>query len=198
MSLSQKRNNPQKVNATMTLMTVKEYAEYRGVSPQAVNKAIKNQRISYELKNGRRHVDRDKADAEWAQKTDASRQVAAGAPVTPTGKADPSVSGRDDGGAMTELNRERLRQMTIKADREEFEFNVRKGQFVEKSDVRDVIFKRARQERDRYLTLATRYGPELADVFGCEARLVIAELERVTRELVGEMSEEKLSVIPDD
>lgn len=55
---------------TKKLLTQVEYAKHRGVTPSAVNQAIKQGRIS--LVKGK--VDRAKADADWDANTDHSRR----------------------------------------------------------------------------------------------------------------------------
>lgn len=55
-------------------MTQAEYAAHRGVTPSAVNQAIKQGRIS--LVDGK--IDRAKADADWTANTDHSKRPGSG------------------------------------------------------------------------------------------------------------------------
>ncbi len=57
------------------MITAAEYARLRGVSRNAVSKAIKAGRISVTTAaNGRMLIDADQADREWAANTDPHRQ----------------------------------------------------------------------------------------------------------------------------
>jgi len=55
------------------MMTVTQYASHRGVSRQAVNKAIRDGRISAERRGKRFMIDPAAADAAWETHTDAFR-----------------------------------------------------------------------------------------------------------------------------
>ena len=54
------------------LLTVAQYAEYRGCSDRAVRKAISEGRVSVITKNGKRFIDQAKADMEWAATTNST------------------------------------------------------------------------------------------------------------------------------
>ena len=53
---------------------MRKYAKHRGVSPEAVSKAVKQGRISTVTdENGRRKIDPNAADNEWAKNTDKAK-----------------------------------------------------------------------------------------------------------------------------
>lgn len=60
----------------MTLLSMRQYAKHRGVSPEAVSKAVKTGRISTVSgeKPGQRLINPEVADREWDANTDAGRQ----------------------------------------------------------------------------------------------------------------------------
>lgn len=58
----------------MTLMSMRQYAKHRGVSPEAVSKAVKRGRIStISQANGIRKINPEIADKEWAENSDPTK-----------------------------------------------------------------------------------------------------------------------------
>lgn len=58
----------------MPLLSMRGYAKHRGVSPEAVSKAVRDGRISTVSKSGKRLIDPAVADVEWDENSDSSKK----------------------------------------------------------------------------------------------------------------------------
>ena len=144
-------------------MTIRGYAERRGCTHETVRRAIAAGRITTE-KDGK--LDPEKADREWTANT---------APRMRSGRTAPGT-----------FQHARTRREIARAAVSEIEAAKLRGELVEVSEVRRIVFGRARKARDMLLSMAPRLAPVVAgmggDTKGC-LRAIEDEVSRVLAEL---------------
>jgi len=153
-----------------TLISPAAYARKRGVSREAVSKAINNGRISTVAgHNGRKMIDPEVADIQWAKNTDPAQSARANSPKT---IVPPFLrAGDQQGSAYWDAH---TRREIAAANREELLEKKLAGELVERVKVEDAAFAIGRMLRDAVLGLPTRLAPELAalpDAFEIETKL---------------------------
>jgi hypothetical protein len=147
---------------------VAEYAAMRGVSPQAVRKAINSGRLRRSVvRDGRSYmIDVDIADAEWGRNTASEQvrtaeQINAGKAAAQDRVADtPSLKGAPS------YAQARAYGEGFKAKLLELEFRERAGQLTRKDDVTNATFKTFRLVRDAVQNIPIRVVNELAAIVG--------------------------------
>ena len=154
-------------------LSIRAYAQHRGVSHTAVAKAIKAGRISVEL-DGK--IDPAKADAQWVRNTLPSQNLNTGASKSAPRVATPAVSTPVATGSSRELQPplETGRvsapdYQTSRAIREAYaarlaklEYEERTGKLISADDVEMRTFNLARRLRDRMQTLPHRLAAAFA------------------------------------
>lgn len=156
------------------LISVAEFATQRGVSPQAVRKAIKAGRLnrSVERKGPRNYViDPEVAELEWSRNTEpqyqrsaeqinAGKARARGEDVEPPG---PPPAGKGPAGtyASAKAAAEGYKAMLLKLDYEE-----RTGRLVNAEDMKRVRFESGRRVRDAVLRIGPQMIGEIAKAAG--------------------------------
>lgn len=144
----------------MPLMSLKEYAAHRGVSPAAISLAVKNGRCPATLDPmGRKVIDSEKADAEW---------INTGRGPPPGVKQGPKLvdapidtSETKIGGAPTLLASRQIRE-AYQARMAKLDYDERTGKTIESEEVKEQSFKAARIVRDNMLNIPDRLAAELA------------------------------------
>lgn len=169
----------------MARMGIREYARHRGVTQQAVQKAIATGRVAIEADaDGAQFIDSDAADASWEQLTDKAMQ---------RGRARDDDEAEDDDdesipGATVDPNNPKgyasshARREFFKAGLVELEYRTKAGELVSADDVKRETFRLFRLTREAVLGLPDRLAPELVgikDVAAIYARLT----EELTRAL---------------
>jgi hypothetical protein len=146
---------------------VAEYAAMRGVSPQAVRKAINSGRLRRSvIREGRSYlIDVDTADAEWGRNT-ATEQVRTAEQIN-NGKAAAQGQERPENfkGAPS-YAQARAYGEGFKAKLLELEFRERASQLTRKDDVTNATFKTFRLMRDAVQNIPIRVVNELAAIVG--------------------------------
>ncbi len=138
----------------MVQMTSTKYAERRGVSRQAVDKAIKSLRLGTSVsRDARGHVliDADLADLEWERSTDPTRR--------PQPESTPAPAG--DGETLLEAKARRERALATMA---EIELKRRSGELVLASDVLKEWTTVLRAARSKLLSLPTRLRSDCPEI----------------------------------
>jgi hypothetical protein len=163
------------------------YAKHRGVSLQAVLKAIREGRLptsAVQRESGRWDIDPEVADVEWQQNTDSGQ----GAPAHAKNRQDqPEPTGDDepeDGEPIT-YAQARAQHERFKARLAQLELEQREGKLVEADVVKREAFRTARLVRDALLNLPDRIAAELANEtnqFKVHQRLV-SEIRRALEDL---------------
>lgn len=149
--------------------TVKQYADYRGVTRQTVYKHIRNGRLSKSVVNvdGKTMIDKNRADIELAENLDRIHNPNPEPRRTRSKKKNPTVpemeqAVRDAGFEKTSLSEAQRLQANYKAALTKLEYEQKSGQLVSKADVETEYFTMARQTRDALLNIPDRISAELA------------------------------------
>jgi hypothetical protein len=176
------------------MMTQAEYARHRGISRQAVSKAIRSGRIVL-TQDGM--IDPAAADASWRRNTDPSKpsNSVAGNPRGAVPRARRSVtqahsvatSGLSPG---PDYHVSRAVRETYLAKLVRLEFEVKTGKLIDAEESRHAAFQDNRRVRDLLLAIPDRTAAQLAacpDPAECH-RLLAAEIRRACEELSDEQS----------
>lgn len=138
------------------LLSQRQYAALRGVSQQAVSKAVKSGRIP--TTGGL--IDPVVADAAWPQNT-RPRTDLTGDPSRAAGAAEPE-SGQELAASErphATYNAARALREVYAAKRAKLEFEVSEGKLVPVEEVRAQAYETARAMRDQLLSLPARLAP---------------------------------------
>lgn len=177
----------------LPLVSQAEYARHRGVSREAVRKALSVGRIRA---NANGLIDPTEADAMWAANSSAGSSASpplapqAPAPAQPAPPTDGDLEGVQYSmpAGMT-LVQSMTEKNYISAQRTKLELEKASGKLVEVALVQDVAFTAAHNARDRILSLPERIGDELAAITDAAElkRRLRAELRLITDELAGDV-----------
>jgi len=154
------------------LITPAEYARRRGVSHVAVGKAISKGRITTVLSGtGRKMIDPEVADIQWAKNTDPDQSARANAP-----KASVPIAGggESDGSAYWDA---RTRRETAEASMSELKLKQLAGDLVDRKRVELAAAAAGRALRDAIMSVPTKLAPEfgaIADPWEIERRMQAA------------------------
>ena len=178
-------------------LSIRAYAQHRGVSHTAVAKAIKAGRISVEP-DGK--IDPAKADAQWARNTLPSQNLNPG-----VSKPTPNVATRPvstvssaEAHAPLETRAAAPDYQTSRAIREAYaarlaklEFEERTSKLISKAEVDVKFFQLARQLRDRLQQIPRKLAPEIVAlvVADPDVRGVTDVLEVAIREALEDLSQ---------
>lgn len=178
------------------LMGYREYARHRGVTLGAVQKAIRDGRISA---NADKKIESDVADRDWQDNTDASRVAMSAleqraqlvpapvlaAPAQPgpaagqRGAASPPVGGEGDelagsDRAANEYREHRATRERYQALKQQLEYEQAIGQLINVDDAKRIVYTSFRALRDAVMNVTARVKDQLAaenDPHVCEAML---------------------------
>lgn len=176
-------------------LSFRQYAKYRGVSAQAVTKAVQKGRITPVLdENGRRWIDPEKADLQWdsnsapEKKTTPTRAEAGNAPETaqnqPFQAPFEGNSEANAAGAIPAYARSKAMRESFAARLAGLEYQERLGKLVSADKVRIDAFNTARMVREAILNIPDR----VADVLAAEKDPRKVHL-RLTQELIQALEE---------
>jgi hypothetical protein len=185
----------------VTLLTVSAYARHRGCDEKAVRKAIDENRISAQPgKNGRKLIDPEVADIQWARNTRArvgaapARELTGDlltAPDAPLPPPDPqgkqaTPSGYTEARARTEL---------ANAGMAELQLAKLRGEVRDVADITRGGFDIARELRDAMDSSVNTLAAELAVMDSADAcAQVLRRHNRTIQEMLAKSLREKLSV----
>lgn len=160
-------------------MSYRAYARHRGVSPEAVSKAVKTGRITTEP-NGK--IDPERADQEWDANTDPSRN----APRAPK-IHDNDEASRTPATGLPPYSQSRAIREAYEARLSKLDFEVKSGKLINADEVRVVAFNASRMARDKMMGLPDRVssilagisdGHEINKLLSAEIRLMCEELSK--------------------
>ncbi len=172
-------------------MSYRAYARHRGVSPEAVSKAVKTGRITLG-QDGK--IDPKRADLEWEANTDPSKPLnsVSGNPKHRKPLGSPKIPGGDveaagsalPGGIPPYLQSRSIREAYL-ARLSKLEYEEKTGKLVNIDAVRVVGFNAARQARDKLMNMPDRLAPLLAGMDDSHEihRLLSAEIRLLCEEL---------------
>lgn len=180
-----------RATAKLPPVTQAEYARHRGVSREAVRKALRNGRIRA---NANGLIDPAAADAAWSVNTVPS--LPAADPAAPPEPPAPPEDGTQSGvhysipKGMT-LVEAMTQKAYLSAQRVKLDLEAAARKLVEVALVEDVAFTAAHNARDRLLSLPDRIGDELATITNATdlKRRLREELRLVCDELAGDIAE---------
>lgn len=168
-------------------MNIKEYAHHRGVSHVAVIKALKAGRIRKEDDGS---IDSDRADADWEQNTDVSRN-----PTTGPRAARPKPAAAPEAPMQTgpDYNVSRAVREAYVARLAKLEYEEKVGTLVRSDAVKVTWFNTLRIVRDRMLQLPDRIAATLmaeTDPLKFKANLD-AEIRRILEDASNEVEKQE-------
>jgi hypothetical protein len=134
-------------------LSIRAYAQHRGVSHVAVMKAIKSGRIT-PLPDGT--IDPVKADREWDANTLPAQKKAASQPAGQAGAEPARPATTAPPYSVSRAQREAINARLAKLDLDE-----RTGKLVSADEVRVAVFTVARQVRDRLQQIPRSLAPEI-------------------------------------
>lgn len=145
-------------------MSYRAYARHRGVSPEAVSKAVKTGRITVDA-NGR--IDPERADKDWAENTNPAKAFSSVINKQKHPRRDelPTTPGADAStpapGVPSYLQSRAIRE-AYEARLAKLEFEIKTGRLVNADEVKVMAFNVARITRDRMMNIPDRIAPILA------------------------------------
>jgi len=182
------------------------YAKHRGITENAVRKAIASGRIEVEPDGT---IDSVKADLAWAKRTDPAqrRQPKVGSP--PPARAEvPAEKIKPVPLAAVEAVRDTLREAgeppaaggmnyvtartaneVIKAQERRLRLGKLKGELVDRAKATTTVFMLARRERDAWVQWPARVAALIAAELGVDAHRMETVLDRHVRQHLGELSD---------
>ena len=157
------------------MISLKEYARHRGVSPKACRSALQAGRITAERDGaGNWRIDPAKADAEWERNTRPDkakgRATAADAVANtlPPAPDEPPEDGAETGRKVTAENSRQLffigaaEEKLRKAELLDIELRVKNGELLDAAKVKADTFNITRQVRDAMMNIPDRIAADLA------------------------------------
>lgn len=142
-------------------MSVRAYAQHRGVSHPAVIKAIKSGRIATEPDGS---IDPIKADAQWDRHTRTAQPTTPKvANARPSASAAPPVSSpqTSDDTRGVDYHKARAVRETYAARLAKLDFEERSAKLISKDEADTEFFTLARQLRDRIQQIPRKVAPEI-------------------------------------
>ena len=169
----------------MTLLSFRQYAKHRGVSAEAVSKAVQKGRITtVTTEDGKRLIDPARADAEWAANTQSTKRQIPTKAEREDGKTRPEHYAEANEGDQSPRGPSYAQSRAIReayaARLAKLEFEEKSGRLISVDRVKVEAFKTARTVRDSILNIPDRIAAELASYGNDPAKIH----ERLTQELV--------------
>jgi len=162
-------------------LSIRKYATLRGVTEGAVRKAIKTGRIT---PNDDGTIDVDRADQEWKENTDEAK-INTG--LSAMAENVPAVNGKPSFAKIKtahELYKAQLTQLALQE---------KKGQLINKDQVKAQVYKLGRQVRDSWMNWPARVSATMAAELGVDEHALHQALERYVREHLNDIGEGKLN-----
>lgn len=169
-------------------LSLRAYARHRGVSHEAVRKAIDTGRITTDADGS---IDPQRADAEWARNTAPPRVGTASRPVratvSPESVAAETHTALPPGGAS--LLQARTVNEVVKAQTNKVRLAQLKNELVDRAQAVAHVFKMARTEREAWINWPNRITPRLAADLGIDEHALFVALDDAVREHLEELGE---------
>ena len=177
----------------MAIMSMRAYAKHRGVSPEAVSKAVRTGRITTVTdEKGRRAIDPEVADREWQANTNVAHKTT---PTRAEAAGETAPAQQNEGGER-ELGAGAVTYQKSKAMREAYmarlaglEYQERLGKLISADKVKISAYNTARVVRDSILNIPDRIAAELASE--TDPHKVHTKLTEALIEALEELSRDK-------
>ena len=153
----------------------------RGMTEGAVRKAIKTGRIT---PNDDSTIDVDRADQEWKENTDEAK-INTGLPAM--AENIPAANGKP---TFTKI---KTAHELYKAQLTQLALQEKKGQLINKDQVKAQVYKLGRQVRDSWMNWPARVSATMAAELGVDEHALHQALERYVREHLNDIGEGKLN-----
>lgn len=131
------------------LLGLREYSRHRGVQLKAVQDAIRDERISVEIVDGKKRIDKDKADKEWEANTDKKFAPHNDAPADIVGPS---------------FNQSRAIREAYQAKLSKLEFEEKSSRLIDAEQVKRDSFELARRVRDSILNIPSRVASQITSL----------------------------------
>lgn len=163
-----------KITRKSKALSYRAYAKHRGVSTEAVSKAVRTGRITAGP-DGK--IDPERADREWEENTDPSK-------VRKKMTEDEALASPANG--LPSIAQSRAIREAYEARIKKLNYEVKKGKLVNADEVRVAAFNVSRIARDKILNLPDRLAPrldmrdmkEVHEVLSKETRLICEDLSK--------------------
>lgn len=156
----------------MKLLSMRQYAKHRGVSAEAVSKAVKKGRITCKRdEKGRALIDPEVADREWEANSDPSKFRSSGEDNRAPRPAETPPAEESQGPS---VHKSAAILKAYQARLAKLEFDERSGKLLPAEQVERDWFKAGRTTRDAVLSIPARVAAEFAgetDAFTIQTRL---------------------------
>lgn len=162
-------------------ISVSEFARRIGVTENAVRSRIKSGKRIAEAVFPDGSLDEGEASALWWVDLDASKMRSQPPEESALGKQ--AKSARSTG---TDFNRVKLDRAVVDLETARINLSNLQQTTVDREVAKRAVVNLTRMNRDAVVGFASRYGPEIADEVGCDARTLIAVLESKLRTMLGE------------
>ena len=168
-------------------ISMRAYAQQRGVSHEAVRKAIASGRIHPEPDGS---IDPTKADAQWDRHTRTSQPTTPKVSTSRASAPPPQTSQTSDDTRGVDYHKARAVRETYAARLAKLDFEERSAKLVSKDEVDTLFFTLARQLRDRMQQIPNKVAPEIVALVVAkpDVRGVADLLEASIREALSELA----------
>lgn len=172
------------------------YALHRGVTENAVRKAIASGRIPVESDGT---IDPAKADAAWAARTDPAQQrprrmSAAGEQLATSSEAGALREVGEPAHGATNYARVRTVGEALKAEERRIKLDVLKGKLVDRARSVATVFALARRERDAWLNWPPRVAALMAAELRVDPHQMETVLDKYVRKHLAELSDVRVEL----
>lgn len=152
----------------MELLSFRKYAAHRGVSGEAVSKAVRTGRISVVVnEKGQRLIDPAVADKEWAENTYHNKRTTQG-PMVKKPQPAPAPAQADDpvapsqAGIPASINQSKAIKEAYEARIKKLDYEEKLGKLIDVDKVKVAAFKTGRVVRDNLLNIPNDLSGKLA------------------------------------
>ena len=167
-------------------MSRRAYATHRGCSDTAVRKAIKDGRISIEPDGS---IDPVKADAAWADNTDASQQRKETPEPRDIPSSAPAASSDVGFGENITIAKVQVAEKLAKTQMVRLRVAKMKGELVDRRKAEASVFDLARRERDAWINWPARVAANMAADLDIEPHAMEQVLTRYLRTHLADLAE---------
>jgi len=169
------------------LLTMKEYAEHRGLTPGRISQLINEGMLSTVIKNGKKYLDKNKADKEFDSRVDASKRNANHNQTVKARKPYETENNKKE--VIPDIYNSKAIKEAFAARLAKLEYEEKAGQVIRIDKVKIEAFNVARQLRNALLNIAPKIATELAAL--TDPHEVEMLLDREIREALIELSRGK-------
>ena len=158
----------------MSLMGLREYARHKGVNLNAVQVAIKTERISTVKKDGKLYIDSEKADIDWEKNT--------------KGQYNKDKPGKNDGPS---YNMARAIRETYQAKITKLDYEEKVKKLINAEQVENRVFELTRRTRNKLMVFPSKISHEIANM--TESHEIQILIEKEINQALAEITDVKFT-----